>query len=344
MTMLAAKTIASNSLPVIDIAGLAGDFAARRLVAHQLRAACVDTGFFYIKGHGTPPSLIETLFHQSRTFFALPMEQKLALAMANSPCRHGYEPLKAQTLESGAPPDLKEGYLAGEDLAADHPAALNDPGNVGPNQWPPQLPSFKEVMISYLAEMKGLTKTLMRGLALSLDLEEDYFDDFCRDPVLTLRLLHYPPQPANPAPNEKGCGAHTDWGGLRSSCRTTPVDCKFGTPTARGFRRRRLPGLSWSILVICSPAGPTISIVQRFTAWSMLRAVIATQCRSFSTGVRTTWCPASRRARVKGAISRIPPFAVISKKWFGALMRRRCEEREKVRMRASCSGPEGTDG
>ncbi len=214
MTMLAAKTIASNSLPVIDIAGLAGDFAARRLVAHQLRAACVDTGFFYIKGHGTPPSLIETLFHQSRTFFALPMEQKLALAMANSPCRHGYEPLKAQTLESGAPPDLKEGYLAGEDLAADHPAALNDPGNVGPNQWPPQLPSFKEVMISYLAEMKGLTKTLMRGLALSLDLEEDYFDDFCRDPVLTLRLLHYPPQPANPAPNEKGCGAHTDWGGI----------------------------------------------------------------------------------------------------------------------------------
>lgn len=214
MTMLAAKTIASNSLPVIDIAGLAGDFAARRLVAHQLRAACVDTGFFYIKGHGTPPSLIETLFHQSRTFFALPMEQKLALAMANSPCRHGYEPLKAQTLKSGAPPDLKEGYLAGEDLAADHPAALNDPGNVGPNQWPPQLPSFKEVMISYLAEMKGLTKTLMRGLALSLDLEEDYFDDFCRDPVLTLRLLHYPPQPANPAPNEKGCGAHTDWGGI----------------------------------------------------------------------------------------------------------------------------------
>ncbi len=214
MAMLAAKTIASNSLPVIDIAGLAADFVARRSVAHQLRAACIDTGFFYIKGHRTPPSLIDALFHQSRTFFALPMEQKLALAMANSRCRHGYEPLKAQTLEPGAPPDLKEGYLAGEDLAADHPAVLNDPGNVGPNQWPPQLPSFKEVMVSYVAEMKGLTKTLMRGLALSLDLEENYFDDFCRDPVLTLRLLHYPPQPANPAPNEKGCGAHTDWGGI----------------------------------------------------------------------------------------------------------------------------------
>ncbi len=214
MATLAAKTIASNSLPVIDITGLAGDFAARRSVARELRAACIDTGFFYIKGHGTPSPLIAELFHQSHALFALPMDQKLALTIANSPCRHGYEPLKAQTLEPGAPPDLKEGFLAGEDFVADHPAALNDPGNIGPNQWPPQLPSFQQVMISYLAEMKGLTKTLMRGLALSLDLEEDYFDDFCRDPVLTLRLLHYPPQPPNPAPNEKGCGAHTDWGGI----------------------------------------------------------------------------------------------------------------------------------
>jgi isopenicillin N synthase-like dioxygenase len=214
MATLAAKTIASNSLPLIDIAGLAGDFAARRAVAHKLRSACVDTGFFYIKGHGAPSSLIEQVFDQSRAFFALPMEQKLALTTANSRCRHGYEPLKAQTLESGAPPDLKEGFLAGEELAGDHPAVLNDPVNVGPNQWPAQLPSFKEAMSSYVAEMKQLTKTLMRGLALSLDLEEHYFDDFCHDPVLTLRLLHYPPQPANPAPNEKGCGAHTDWGGI----------------------------------------------------------------------------------------------------------------------------------
>jgi isopenicillin N synthase-like dioxygenase len=202
------------SLPIVDVAGLDGSFTERQAVAGQLRKACTDTGFFYITGHGVPAVLIDRVLAQSHAFFALSMEQKLAVTMTQSSCRHGYEPLKAQTLESGAPPDLKEGFLAGEDLAADHPAVVNDPNNVGPNQWPAELPAFRETMIAYIATMKGLGRKLMHGLARSLELEEDYFDDFCRDPILTLRLLHYPPQPPNPAPDEKGCGAHTDWGGI----------------------------------------------------------------------------------------------------------------------------------
>jgi len=203
-----------RTIPVIDVSGLQGGAIDRSAVARELRLACANIGFFYISGHGISSQLIDRMLAQSHAFFALPREQKLALSMAQSSCRHGYEPLKAQTLEVGAPPDLKEGFLAGEDLAADHPSVRNDPANIGPNQWPPELPEFKQVMISYIREMKNLTKTLMRGLALSLDLDETYFDDFCRDPILTLRLLHYPPQPPNPAPNEKGCGAHTDWGGI----------------------------------------------------------------------------------------------------------------------------------
>ena len=134
----------TRKLPVIDVSGLRGDFGARCAVAREMRAACTASGFFYIKGHGVPGALIDQVFNRSHEFFALPMEQKLAQTTAQSSCRHGYEPLKAQTLEPGAPPDLKEGFLAGEDFAADHPAVRNDPANIGPNQWPPQLPPIED--------------------------------------------------------------------------------------------------------------------------------------------------------------------------------------------------------
>ena len=204
-----------SALPLIDISGLhSHDPVDQHLVAEQLRQACEQRGFFYITGHGIDPALISSLFAASQRFFDLPMTEKLAVDKKLSRCNRGYEPLRAQTLESGAPPDLKESFYAGAEVAANDARVLAGRFNTGPNQWPETLPDFRAGMQNYYQAAYGLGATIVRGLALSLGVPVSHFDGYLKEAAATLRLLHYPPQPANPEPGEKGCGEHTDFGGV----------------------------------------------------------------------------------------------------------------------------------
>ncbi|MDA0240406.1 MAG: isopenicillin N synthase family oxygenase [Proteobacteria bacterium] len=212
---LQAKTVSTNALPVIDISRLrSGDAAVRAGVGRDLRAACLDKGFLYLTGHGVPAGLRAEVFDEVENFFSLPVAEKMKADKVQSFANRGYEPLGGQTLEPGQPADLKEGYYVGRDLAMNDPRVVARKFNHGPNIWPEGRPSFRDVMERYFLVMQDLARLTMRGIALSLDLEEDHFEAFCDEELATVRLLHYPPQPANPAPGEKGCGAHTDFGTL----------------------------------------------------------------------------------------------------------------------------------
>jgi isopenicillin N synthase-like dioxygenase len=203
------------TLPIVDVSALSSpDPVARAAVGRAIRAACLDKGFMYVTGHGIDEALRAAVLDEARAFFALPEADKMAVHMKLSPCNRGYEPIRGQTLEAGAPPDLKESFYSGEDLSLDDPRVVAGKFNHGPNQWPAGHPAFRATLEAYYDAMGGLAERLMTGLALSLDLPEDHFAGFCRNPMANLRLIHYPPQPANPLPGEKGCGAHADWGAL----------------------------------------------------------------------------------------------------------------------------------
>jgi isopenicillin N synthase-like dioxygenase len=215
MTQLAPSAIADLAPPIISLAGMRSpDPSARAAVAAAIRAACRDKGFLYIVDHGIAPELQQAVFAETRRFFALEPARKAEVDMANSPNKRGWEPLRGQVLEAGTPADLKEGFYFGNELPADHPDVRAGLFNHEPNQWPANLPGFRETLQIYYAQMEHLCALTMRALALALDLPETYFDTFCDNAISNMKLLHYPPQPANPLPDEKGCGAHTDWGAV----------------------------------------------------------------------------------------------------------------------------------
>ena len=199
---------AATRVPLIDLGH--GDDAA----ATEIHRACRETGFFYVTGHGVEPALCEAQLQAARRLFALPDEAKRAVHVERSPCRRGYEGPGTQTLDEGSPADHKESFIVSNELGPTHPLVIAGVPNQGPNQWPAGLPGFRTQMLAYQAAMIGLGRRLMGLLARSVELPSAHFDDGLREPQCAVRLLRYPPHPADAGANLLGAGAHTDWGSL----------------------------------------------------------------------------------------------------------------------------------
>jgi isopenicillin N synthase-like dioxygenase len=83
---------------------------ARAAVLAQIRAACLDCGFFVITGHGVPRDLQIAALTWASRFFDLPLEEKLELSEKKSWGRsfRGYQIIGGEAYEQGKLPDLKE--------------------------------------------------------------------------------------------------------------------------------------------------------------------------------------------------------------------------------------------
>jgi isopenicillin N synthase-like dioxygenase len=157
------------------------------------------------------------------TKVALPIDYLCQISQAdlywdNTTWNRGYEDLGSQILEAGTNPDQKEGYYVGEEIAKSHPYFVGKKLNSGPNQWPEDFSRadlFRKSSMEYYDHMHALARDVLNVVAQTLYLDGNYFGDFTKGAVATLRYLHYPPQPKDSdAKLSRGIGAHTDFGSI----------------------------------------------------------------------------------------------------------------------------------
>jgi hypothetical protein len=83
-----------NSIPLIDVAGIfSSNLEDRKAVAAQLRDACINVGFFYVKNHGITKEMVDGVFEWGKKFFDLDFEEKMEVYIDNVPNYRGYTPL-----------------------------------------------------------------------------------------------------------------------------------------------------------------------------------------------------------------------------------------------------------
>ena len=98
------------------------------------------------------------------------------------------------------------------ELAPDHPDVVAGRFLAGPNQWPADLPGLKPAIQAYEAAVHRLALQLVKAIALVLGLPSHGLDHHFERPTTFLRLLYYPPQPAQTPDDLYGSAPHTDYG------------------------------------------------------------------------------------------------------------------------------------
>ena len=193
------------TLPAVDLS------ADVTVAARAVEAACRDSGFFYVTGHGLSDALLQRLQDAARTFFHMPVDERMEIAMAHGGrAWRGYFPVGAE-LTSGRP-DLKEGLYFGTELDDDHPRVRAAAPLHGRNLFPRRPPELRAAVLDYLDALGGVATRVLRAVAVSLDLEPEYFAErYTANPTVLFRIFHYPPASSG-AGGDWGVGEHTDYG------------------------------------------------------------------------------------------------------------------------------------
>jgi isopenicillin N synthase-like dioxygenase len=207
-----------EEIPTLDITPyVSGRPGGRETVVAQLRDISRTIGFFYLRGHGIAPELMDRVFAESRRFHALPIDVKNKIPyFATGSFRSGYQPCAMDEYQrtniniiADAKPNLVAKFSINREGGSGGLSMSDAERQAGVNMWPEDLPGFKETLLAYHAGIEQLGRQFLPLWAASLNLPADYFDRFFATPHVTMSLLYYPPQ-KQIGDRQYGIAPHTD--------------------------------------------------------------------------------------------------------------------------------------
>ncbi|KAI1406539.1 Clavaminate synthase-like protein [Hypoxylon fuscum] len=214
----------ADEIPVIDLAPMFSEESSdRKRVAADIRSAATNNGFFYIKNHGIPAETIAQCKQQVINFMRQSQDKKdLLESRTHSKYYNGYLGNKKAQISRSESVDVRESFAFrySPELDPDHPMDISElPEEI--RSWiraenfvwegTAHLPDFKKDCIAYWRSCLTLARKLVRMFALSLDLDENYWDDKVTHPGADGVFNYYPPRTVEEVENQfVGLGSHTD--------------------------------------------------------------------------------------------------------------------------------------
>ena len=197
----------ASAIPTLDIRRFTAPSSSsdRTAFVAELGAAYRQWGFAGIRNHGIPQAGIDAAYDAFKRFFALPEQVKRQYHVAGGGGARGYTPFGVETAKDSKHFDLKEFWHIGREIPDDSKYRDSMP----PNQWPAEVPGFREHGYGLYQALDALGSQVLSALALHIGLDEHWFADKTDFGNSILRPIHYPPITADNIPNVRA-GAHED--------------------------------------------------------------------------------------------------------------------------------------
>ena len=179
-----------NKIPSVDLRDfLSTNDEIKNEFVQSVGTAFQEIGFCAVKGHFLSDDLVERLYEQIKLFFELPTEVKRKYEFPQYSGQRGYVSFGKESAKGSKHGDLKEYWHFGQYIDE----ADKDKYGYFPNIHVEELAEFNIVGKEVYQTLEKTAKYVLRALALYLNIDEKYFDDYINNGNSILRPIHYPP-------------------------------------------------------------------------------------------------------------------------------------------------------
>lgn len=195
-----------TNIPSVDLADFLSDDPKRKQkFVNEIGSAYEEIGFVALKNHFLDDELVEKLYKEVKSFFALPEDTKRKYEREDIGGQRGYVSFGKEHAKGKKEGDLKEFWHFGQEPDKNANLTEEYPENVVVKE----LPQFNAVGMEAYKMLEKTGIYVLRALALHIGINEHYFDHWASNGNSILRPIHYPPITEEPKGAVRA-GAHGD--------------------------------------------------------------------------------------------------------------------------------------
>jgi len=195
-----------NKIPSVNLLDfLSNNPEDKQKFVEQIGRAYETIGFVALKGHFLEDKLVDNLYSEVKRFFDLTTEQKQNYEVPGIGGQRGYVSFGKESAKGKKEGDLKEYWHFGQYVENNPQLEKEYPTNIEVKE----LAEFNTVGKQTYRMLEKTAKYVLRALAIYLDLDEYYFDNYIHNGNSILRPIHYPPIKEAPK-NAERAAAHGD--------------------------------------------------------------------------------------------------------------------------------------